>query len=79
MNEFMPKQFKCEDLFSMTCYHNDGDVENEGNINKVAFKTSRSSTTNISFFDEDLLLRSLHIIDPSLSWATLARKELIAS
>ena len=39
----------------MTCYHIDGDVENEYNIDKMAFEASQSSTIRISFADEDLL------------------------
>ena len=40
----------------MTCYHIDRDVENEDNIDKLAFEASQSSTTIISFAGEDLLL-----------------------
>ena len=52
----MPKEFRDESLVPMTCYHIDGDVENEDNIDKLAFESSHSSTTRINFSDEDLLL-----------------------
>ena len=51
-------QFKDESPVLITCYHIDGDVENEDNIDKLAFEASQSSTTRISFDDEDLLLGS---------------------
>ena len=54
----MPKEFRDESPMLMTWYHIDGDVENEDNIDKLAFEASQSSTTRISFTDEDLLLRS---------------------
>ena len=54
----MPKEFRDESPVLMTYYHIDGDVENEDNIDKLAFKASQSSTTRISFVDEDLLLGS---------------------
>ena len=52
----MPEEFRDESLVPMTCYHIDGDVENEDNIDKLAFEASQSSTTRINFSDEDLLL-----------------------
>ena len=58
LNEYMLKEFRDESLVLMTCYHIYGDVDNEDNIDKLAFEASQSSTTRISFFDEDLLLGS---------------------
>ena len=58
MNEYMPKEFRDEIPMLMTCYHIDGDVENEDNIDKLAFEASQSSITRINFDDEDLLLGS---------------------
>ena len=54
----MPEEFRDESPMLMTCYHIDGDVENKDNIDKLAFEASQSSTTIISFSDEDLLLGS---------------------
>ena len=54
----MLEQFIYEDLVPITYYHIGRDVKNKDNINKAAFEASHSSTTNISFFDEDLLLGS---------------------
>ena len=58
LNEYMPEELRDESLVPMTCYHIDGDVENEDNIDKLVFEASQSSTTRINFFDEDLLLGS---------------------
>ena len=58
LNEYMPEEFRDESLVPMTCYHIDGDVENEDSIDKLAFEASQSSTTRIGFVDEDLLLGS---------------------
>ena len=58
LNEYMLEEFKDESLVPMTCYHIDGDVENEDNIDKLAFEASQSSITRINFFDKDLLLGS---------------------
>ena len=54
----MPEEFRDESLVPMTYYHIDGDVENEDNIDKLAFEASQSSTTRINFSNEDLLLGS---------------------
>ena len=54
----MPEEFRDESLVPMTCYHIDGDVENEENIDKLTFEASQSSTTRINFSDENLLLGS---------------------
>ena len=54
----MPEEFRDESLVLMTCYHIDGDVDNEDNIDKLAFEVSQSSTTRINFSNEDLLLGS---------------------
>ena len=52
----MPDEFINESLVPMTYYHIDGDIENEDNIDMLAFEASQSSTTKINFSDEDLLL-----------------------
>ena len=52
----MLEEFRDESLVPMTCYHIDGDVENENNIDKLAFEASQSSTTRINFSNKDLLL-----------------------
>ena len=62
----MPEEFRDESLMLMTCYHIDRDVENEDNIDKLAFEASHSSTTRINFADEDLLLGSTFHNQPFL-------------
>ena len=52
----MPEEFRDESLMLMISYHIDRDIENEDNIDKLAFEASQSSTIRISFADEDLLL-----------------------
>ena len=54
----MLEEFRNESLVLMTYYHIDGDVENEDNIDKLAFEASQSSTTRINFDDENMLLGS---------------------
>ena len=56
LNEYILKEFKDERHVLMTCYHIDRDVENEDNIDKLTFEVSWSSTTRISFADDDDLL-----------------------
>ena len=68
LNEYMPEEFRDEGLVPMTCYHIDGDVENEDNIDKLAFEASQSSTTRINFSDENLLLGLLLIIGHFSLW-----------
>ena len=40
LNEYMTEEFRDESLVPMTYYHIDGDVENEDNIDKLAFEAS---------------------------------------
>ena len=40
LNEYMLEEFRDESPVLMTCYHIDGDVENEDNIDKLAFEAS---------------------------------------
>ena len=54
----MLEEFRDESRVLITCYHIEGDVENEDIIDKLAFEVSQSNITKISFVDEDLLLGS---------------------
>ena len=73
LNIYMPEEFRDESLVPMTCYHIDGDVENE-DIDKLAFEASQSSTTGINFSDEDLLLGSTLHNRPFSLWGTFVSR-----
>ena len=54
----MSTQLRNEELVSIHYYHIDGYVENEDNIDTIAFETSHYGVTKINFFDKDLFLGS---------------------